>query len=256
MEQLIQSLIGAGLNDKEARVYIALLQLGTASAYSISVKSGLKKPTTYVILDELLKKGLVLKIPRAKKQQYMAKQPDEFFEMAEERLRNAKKALPELKSLSQKETDTKVLLYEGLKGMEQICFYKMDELHDTEDIGFWSKSEGVSEGFFEIANRWAQNLIKNNITMSGITPDNRSVHDWMPQHPAMKHTYLVPESDYSSKVSIDVTKSFVRIVDGHALQGIIIENERVAETLRQIFKMVMKQQEVANKKIDESPKLT
>jgi sugar-specific transcriptional regulator TrmB len=243
METLIQSLISAGLSDKESRVYISLLQLGKSSAYGISVKSGLKKPTTYVILDELLKKGLVLKIPRAKKQQYIAKSPEEFFSLAEEKLRMAKKSLPQLQSLVQGESNTKVLLFEGLSGMEQICFYKMDELKDSEDIGFWAKSEGVSDSFFEIASRWAKSLLKNNITMSGITPDNRSVHEWMPQHPAMKHTHLIPETDYSSKISIDVTKKFVRVVDGHALQGIIIENERVADTLRQIFKLVMKQYE-------------
>lgn len=248
MEKLVQPLINAGLNDKEARVYIALLQLGKASAYSVSLKSGLKKPTTYMILDELLKKGLVLKIPKAKKQQYIARSPEEFFSMMEDRLKSAKKALPELLSLTQNETDTKVLLYEGLKGMEDICFYKMDMLRGTEDIGFWAKSEGVSEGFFDIANRWAKNLIKLNITMSGITPDNKSVHEWMPQHPAMEHTHLVPESDYSSKISIDVTKYFVRIVDGHALQGIIIENDRVADTVRQIFKLVMKQYEEKKEK--------
>lgn len=67
--QIIESLESLGLNEKEAKVYTALLQLGRVSAYSVSEKSGLKKPTTYVVLGELVKKGLVSKeVPRSRKQ--------------------------------------------------------------------------------------------------------------------------------------------------------------------------------------------
>ena len=89
-----------GLNDKQAAVYVALLQLGKSSAYGVATKSGLKKPTTYVVLDELVKKGLVHKIPRAKKQHFAARPPEEVFAVAEERLETAKSILPELTALA------------------------------------------------------------------------------------------------------------------------------------------------------------
>ena len=54
--ELKEALQTIGLNEKECAVYLALLQLGRASAYSVAQKSGLKKPTTYVILDELIEK--------------------------------------------------------------------------------------------------------------------------------------------------------------------------------------------------------
>ena len=63
-----QALKTIGLSDKESAVYMALLQLGQATAYAVAVKSGLKKPTTYIILDELIEKGLVLKVPQMKTQ--------------------------------------------------------------------------------------------------------------------------------------------------------------------------------------------
>ena len=56
-----------GLSDKEARVYLALLELGTASAQTVSTKSYIKKPTTYLALEELRKKGLLTKLPKAKR---------------------------------------------------------------------------------------------------------------------------------------------------------------------------------------------
>ena len=90
MIKTIEALQNIGLSEKEAKVYLALLQLGRTSAYAVAEKSGLKKPTAYVILGELMHKGLALKIPRNKKQLFIAKQPDEFFALVEERLNSAK----------------------------------------------------------------------------------------------------------------------------------------------------------------------
>ena len=45
-----------GLDDKEARVYMALLELGTATVHPIANKAEIKRPTTYLILEQLLKK--------------------------------------------------------------------------------------------------------------------------------------------------------------------------------------------------------
>lgn len=60
----IQSLINIELNEKEEKVYISLLQIGKATAYSVAKHSGLKKPTTYAILGDLIDGGIVTKVPR------------------------------------------------------------------------------------------------------------------------------------------------------------------------------------------------
>ena len=69
---IIEALQNLGLTDKEARVYTALLKRGRTSAYGIAEESGLKKPTTYVILDDLIEKGLASRIPRVRKQLFVA----------------------------------------------------------------------------------------------------------------------------------------------------------------------------------------
>lgn len=103
MTKYEEALQGLGLNQKEALIYVSLLQLGKATAYKIAQKSGLKKPTVYVILEELRQKGLVLKIPYPKKQIYSAKHPQELIHEAEERLKRVNSALPELLALTQNE---------------------------------------------------------------------------------------------------------------------------------------------------------
>ena len=58
MNELLNSIKDLGLNDKEAKVYLALLKFGEANVSDIADEAGMKRPTVYVILDEIRKKGL------------------------------------------------------------------------------------------------------------------------------------------------------------------------------------------------------
>jgi sugar-specific transcriptional regulator TrmB len=71
--ELLEPIRNMGLDEKEARIYLTLLQLKKATAYYVALKSGLKRTTTYATLDTLVDKGFVLKIPDEKKELYMAK---------------------------------------------------------------------------------------------------------------------------------------------------------------------------------------
>ena len=51
--ELIEVLNKTGLHEKEAKVYLALLELGTADVSDIAAKAGVKRPTSYLVLDEL-----------------------------------------------------------------------------------------------------------------------------------------------------------------------------------------------------------
>jgi len=240
MENLIQNLSNAGLTDKEARVYIALLQIGRASAYAISSRAGLKKPTTYVVLDELIKKGLVTKIPRVKKQQYLAKPPEEFFAMAEERLNQAKKALPQLLTMAESEkVKVRTLFYEGLKGIEEALFYKAKEMSGKEIVGFYATAEDASKELMDIFNPWPKQMHEMGIRIRVITPEHKSTKEMLEVNKNFGHLIkTVPLSVYSSKSSLEASDTFVRIVLFKPLQAVVIESRELAESVKQIFNMV------------------
>lgn len=147
MSSIHTSLINLGLTDKEARVYLALVSLGESVVYSISDRAGLKRPTTYVTLNELVKKGYAKRIPRARKQLYFPVSPDEVFSLARERLRESERALPELRALSKEGTEKKVrtTYYEG---QEQTLTAFLDTLNfpDSEVSGWLSEQPWRSTG--------------------------------------------------------------------------------------------------------------
>src|SRR3989344_3806476 len=238
--QIIESLESLGLNEKEAKVYMALLQLGRASAYSVSEKSGLKKPTTYVILGELVKKGLVSKVPRMRKQLFVAKSPDEFFALAEERLALAKKVLPELMAMAGgDQPKVRSIFYEGLGGVRQALWYHLNEMNGRQFVGFYASPHEAADGFEELSIEWNKELRKKGIMIRGIVPDHPSLVEWRKRDSEYGHSMkIVSYESYSAVNSIEVGDTFVRILAFRDLQAVIIENPDVARTVRQIFKMV------------------
>ncbi|HBR80028.1 TPA: transcriptional regulator, partial [Candidatus Uhrbacteria bacterium] len=59
MDYVARELINVGFSDKEAAVYLAALQLGLSSIQDIAKKSGVNRATTYLLVDVLIKKGLM-----------------------------------------------------------------------------------------------------------------------------------------------------------------------------------------------------
>jgi sugar-specific transcriptional regulator TrmB len=232
-----------GLSDKEAAVYTALLQLGQATAYGVAVKSGLKKPTTYVILDELIEKGLVLKVPQMKTQHYIARSPEEAFGVAQERLTLAKKALPELLAITKgKKSKVNTVYFEGVEGMKQLLEYKLKEHEGEEMLGFWATDKNADPELARyFKNELAKKIQRHGIRMRGLAPADPTLADYRAVDAGYgRNIKEISTNDYSTEVAITVTKDLVRIEDYKNLQGIAIENQDVAKALRQIFEMVWK----------------
>src|SRR5262245_56968151 len=56
--QTLKGLVELGLNEKEARLYLASLRLGPATAQQLALESELKRATIYPYIDSLVEKGL------------------------------------------------------------------------------------------------------------------------------------------------------------------------------------------------------
>ena len=230
-----------GLNDKETQVYIALLQLGQTSAYGVATKSGLKKPTTYVVLEELMKKGLVRKIPRKRKALYVAKSPEEVFALAEERLETAKKALPELLALKTGEQKKiRALYFEGIHGVIQTSQYGLKEVKGKEIVGFYAyNSKKIPKELVEYFNEYNIKLKKWGISPRVVAPDHPSLNVFRQTDKEYgREVRTIPFEEYSSEASIEVVGNMVRIMDLVNLQGMVVDNSVVAKAMKEVFEMV------------------
>jgi sugar-specific transcriptional regulator TrmB len=78
-QDLLDLLKKAGLRNRQAKVYLALLLLGNGTVSQIAAKTDYKRPIIYVILEELISKGYVIKLKSRKINTYNASKPTEIL---------------------------------------------------------------------------------------------------------------------------------------------------------------------------------
>lgn len=240
---LIESLQNLGLDEKEAKVYLALLQLGKSTAYSVAVRSGLKKPTTYVVLENLIDKGLCLKVPRAKKALFSAVNPEELFSVAETRLRTAEQALPELLAVKKGEEKgkTSVSYFEGIDGFREVYKKLMKNMEGKESIGFYAHQKDTPEPLKEYWNELNVIMRKKKIKRRVITTYHDTILYYL-QKTVIEDNGLVikalSEDKYNSNISLEVYDNFTLLASHKHLQAVLIENINVANVILQIFEMI------------------
>jgi len=124
-----------GLNEKQASVYLALLELGTATVHPIATKAGIKRPTTYLVLDELQAKGMVSVVPREKKALYTAESPEKIISDLNKKQELVKRFMPNMLALyNAKKDKPQVLLFEGKEGVGQVY----DKIFASPEVDFFS----------------------------------------------------------------------------------------------------------------------
>jgi HTH-type transcriptional regulator, sugar sensing transcriptional regulator len=125
---LVSSIEDLGLSNKEARVYLACLRIGPSSVQSIAEESGIKRVTTYVILESLVGLGLMSQTTKGKKTYFIAEDPlnlerliDRRQQELKEQKQNFNKILPELHGLKLQPKDSPtVKFYDSSDGIKTI----------------------------------------------------------------------------------------------------------------------------------------
>lgn len=116
-----KSLQQLGLTEKEARVYLAVLELGQDTVLNIAKRAEIKRPTTYVALDSLIQEGLVRKLPRGTTTLYIAENPDYLLSVLGEKEKAIKNVIPLLKAIySIDRAKPQIRFYEGKEGVGKI----------------------------------------------------------------------------------------------------------------------------------------
>lgn len=128
MPTLEQALTGAGLSEKEAKIYLATLELGSGSAVAIARKSGINRGTTYLIAENLMHRGLMSSVDCDGTRHFSSEPPAHLLARIEkesltvnDRKASLAAALPELEALVKSGLPRpSVRYYEGLQGLEAM----------------------------------------------------------------------------------------------------------------------------------------
>ncbi len=88
-----------GLSEKEAKTYLAILELGSSTVKPIADRAGIKRTSIYNFIDRLVEQGLVTRTLRKGRTCYQGQSPSRLIEISKERLEACEDALPEFMGL-------------------------------------------------------------------------------------------------------------------------------------------------------------
>jgi sugar-specific transcriptional regulator TrmB len=116
----IEKLVSIGMSPKEAILYLTALHEGTSSITHLAKKANLKRPTAYLIIDDLLKRNLLIEVPFGRLTHYQAADPIILAKEIELKRTITAHILPELKSLYKYGLTTKkIKIYKSNKNIIQ-----------------------------------------------------------------------------------------------------------------------------------------
>ena len=225
-----------GLTKKETALYLAAVELGSASVQRIAARAGIVRSTAYEVLEVLRERGLVASFLKKKTLYYSAEDPVQVVRWAERRVDALKEALPELNILTGRSRQRpSVRFYEGKEGATLILREILDEAREL--IGFAS----VDDVFRQIDrfDLFTEERIKRKIPIRVIMRDSPRAHERqqlgpqqlrevkiVPVHPIFHGMLLI----WKNKVALfSYMRDYVVVV---------IESAEIAELQRALFNNV------------------
>lgn len=240
---LAKKLEEIGLNEKEARVYIAVLELGQGSASDIAKKSGVNRATTYFTLENLMKAGLVSASNEGKKQMFIPEDPAQIENIIikqqrelEQKKRGLKNVVNELNTINSASVKKPIVKYYlGKEGIIRMASTSFDEVENEEMWLAFSKEERdklISENEnAKLIQKRIGRSVKSNVIYNS---DSETLES--------NKTSLrikINNKKYPLPADIAVFGDKIRLTSFRDQIGIIIENKDIAKTLKSVFKLAI-----------------
>lgn len=235
---LSQELVSLGFDDKKAKLYLALLELGTAKAQSIAKKARLERPTTYDLLAKLIKEGLVSSFEKRGVHYYSAARPEKIKSRFRELERQAELIMPQLNAmygLSENKPQTR--FYEGVEGIKTVfedtltaqtkvlnCILSMEDLYTIPGKRFMDS--------------YVEQRIKAGLSICVIRSKSKEVRkeDWPTSNEQKRELRYAPQDMIFSMTTYLYDAKVGLISTQKENFGMIIESKEFYQTMNNLFK--------------------
>lgn len=237
-ENILKQLEDSGFEEKEAEIYLAVLQLGKSTVSDIARKSLVKRTTIYEYLEKLLNESLIHKTVKGKRVYYVAENPERLVKILERRKRKISSIVPELQSIFDvSRHKPQIRFYEGIEGMRIIY----DEMTKTSQTIYGAFS---AEKYFAVFSDEDNEKFFQNIRESG-----GQIKDVIENNPAGKKfakskfydkigsPKILPEN-FKLSVDLLVAGDKVAMISLVNLAGVVIENPEIADLQRNFIKFM------------------
>lgn len=224
--------------EKEAKVYLAALQLGRSRVSLIAKKAELNRITTYEILKRLVQKGFAYSAMYGGILTFNVVEPQILFEKMESKMHLAKNILPQLVALSSiMKQKPNISHYEGVEGIRSIY----EDTLSCKDKFFWNivspenLIKTIGQDFFQ---EYLKKRVRRKIKIKALLPDIPENKKYQQQKTALRHIKFFNNDLYKISNEIIIYDNKVALFSFTSLIGVIIEDTDIAQSLRMMCQMI------------------
>lgn len=230
-----------GFNENKAKVYLACLELGQATASEIAKRANIVRTTVYKILEELKNEGFVDADAKAHGQTFKAQSPKKLIEYLEKQKNMAESFLPDfLNIFSETKFKPKLKFYEGKEGVKKV----FEDILNYKDITVmtFSPIKNVLQLFGKTYSRhFTEKRVQQKILRKDLrqcTDEKYNTDEWefyAAEKSLMREVKFLPtDLVFNSLVQVYENKVAV-ILSERENFAFIVESKELSEFMKKIF---------------------
>ncbi len=226
-----------GFNEKEIKVYLVLLRLGTITASKISKETDIDRATCYRYIDSLIHKGAVSHVIKNNIKFFTAANPEKILADLQEKELEFKKILPDLISLSKlPKDDTLAEVYRGKEGIKTVLRNVLKTKEEHYVLGDEGHFQDLMPIFFQqFINTCLKNKIKERVLCSEKVKSKIQEFDYK-----YSETRSLPNNIIQPTTTLIYEDKIVLFDWVSPYSAIVIKNKNMASTYKNHFDLLWK----------------
>ncbi len=237
---LLGVLQGIGFTKNQALVYLAALELGAATVWDIAKKSEIKRPTCYVILEELALKGLATSVNDGKRTIYSVSSPKQLLRAVERRQERFISSITQLEGIASKSPQKPVVrLFEGVAGVNES--YNMSlQLPAGSEILIYGTAQ-IRITYKDFINEYLNNRVKRGIRARAILPDNELNREVILHDEAeLRQSRFLSQDKFDPNTEINIYSDVIHYIAHSEREpfATMIESSSLAKLEKQRFELL------------------
>ena len=237
---LEQNLQNFGVSSKEARVYLAALELGEASPKQLAAQAGIVRTTLYEMLPRLFRKNLLNTVIKGKRRYLVPESPERLLAQRQADLYTLKQAQPEFLALFNKiKEKPKVYFFEGPEGIKKI--YE-DILENKRNVRAFVGTDNIDEKLLRyLLEDYEPRRIEGQIFVRNITNENINLEKIMPTgEESLRENRIISRRKYPISLEIVIygdKVGYLTIQKTSKSIALLVENKEIADSMKSIFEL-------------------
>jgi sugar-specific transcriptional regulator TrmB len=235
-----------GFHEKEAKVYIACLQLGQDTAYHIAQKCALKRATVYFTLNNLVGRGLVSVWKTKKATLWRAANPKKLFTQIKRKEEALTEIFPLLQSIYNFDEDRpNIQVFEGQAGIRQIYAEIVDYLTKGKEILCWGDVSHIWNLLEDITRKYLKHSQNRRHKIREILNAGEKNKTYVKsirknKNPNHQIRFLPKNQTFSGNDNVVFGDKLIVFSTQNKLFATVIESQDIAKSYRIIFELAWK----------------